>query len=206
MAGLGDTEQNQRVVSELDSLTGLPGLRLFMAELESELAQARRRASSLALLLVDVDDFKRVNDLVGHLQGDEVLRRLSNRLRVLARPTDVVARVGGDEFAVALPDSSLDDAEHLALRLEIALRVRPLHPPLRISVTHGAAELAYDADLEALFGRTKRELMVRLAAKRTERPEPAATRKPELPPAPSGRPSLRLLPGGGEEPDANPKR
>jgi diguanylate cyclase (GGDEF)-like protein len=184
------------VLSELDALTGLPSRRLFMAELESELARARRHGSPLALLLVEVDEFKRVIDILGNLQGDEVLRRLSERLRALARTTYVAARLGGAEFAVILPNSSLDDAEHLALRIEIALRVRPLHPPLRIRVTHGAAELATDDDPAALFRRTERDLFVRRAAKHTEAPAPSTREEPA--PAPNGRPSLRLLPGGGE--------
>src|SRR5262249_49810007 len=99
-------------------------------------------------------------------------------------------------FAVILPGASLDDAEHLALRIEIALRVRPLHPPLRIRVTHGAAELATDDDPAALFRRTERDLLVRRAARHTEPPAPSTREEPA--PAPNSRPSLRLLPGGGE--------
>jgi diguanylate cyclase (GGDEF)-like protein len=181
------------VPPELDTLTGLPSRRLFVAELESELARARRLGSSVTVLLIDVDDFRHVNDSLGHLQGDEVLRRLSERLQTLARPTDVVARLGGDDFAVVLRESTLDDAEHLALRLEIALRVRPLHPPLRIRVTHGAAELASGDDPATLFRRTERDLMLRRAAKHIERPAP-----PSPPTRPAGRPALRLLPGGSE--------
>ena len=168
-----------------------------MAELESELARARRLGSSITVLLIDVDDFTHVNDSLGHVHGDEVLRRLSERLRALARPTDVVARLGGDEFAVVLRESTLDDAEHLALRLEIALRVRPLHPPLRIRVTHGASELSSDDDPAALIRRTERDLMVRRAAKHTERPAPPGPHEPQAQ-GRTGRPTLRLLPGGAE--------
>jgi diguanylate cyclase (GGDEF)-like protein len=166
-----------------------------VAELESDLARARRLGSSVTVLLVDIDDFAQVNDTLGDPQGDEVLRRLSGRLQALARPTDIVARLGDDQFAVVLRESNLDDAEHLALRLELELRVRPLHPPLRIRVTHGAAELTADEDSTAFFRRTERDLMARRAAKRTERPVPPARPEPR---APAGRPALRLLQGGGE--------
>ena len=87
-----------------DPLTGLPNRVLFEERLEQGVARARRHRTSVALITVDIDRFKQINDSLGHEAGDELLQQFSARLRANLRETDTVARVGGDEFMVVLPD------------------------------------------------------------------------------------------------------
>ena len=106
-----------RELAELDSLTGLHNRRLFYEFLAREIARAHRYERHLALIVLDLDDFKRINDRIGHLGGDGVLADVAERIRLVVRTTDIPCRVGGDEFAVILPESTRDDAELLADRL-----------------------------------------------------------------------------------------
>ncbi|MGE5233846.1 MAG: diguanylate cyclase domain-containing protein [Acidobacteriota bacterium] len=114
--------------SQIDGLTGVANRRRFETELRAEWRRAVRGRSSIALLLLDVDCFKALNDLYGHLEGDRVLRLVAQLLQDgLGRPGDLVARYGGEEFAVVLPGLDLDAAlgvgEGLRQRLE-RLRIR----------------------------------------------------------------------------------
>ena len=95
----------------------------------------------LALLVFDIDDFKAINDRIGHLAGDTVLAQLADRVRTVVRTSDVACRVGGDEFAVILPESSLDDAEHLFRRLGHVVSERASGPVDRLAISGGVAEL-----------------------------------------------------------------
>jgi two-component system cell cycle response regulator len=101
----------------MEPLTGLYNRRYFMERLTSELAAAQRHKRSLALLLVDVDHFKRVNDTRGHAAGDEALRMLSRVLTEATRKEDVVARYGGEEFVVLARETTLSGAHVLAQRI-----------------------------------------------------------------------------------------
>lgn len=96
-----------------DALTGLPNLRLLRDSLARELERARRKNSNLALLFIDLDRFKEVNDTLGHLMGDQLLKQAAERIRAVVRSSDTVSRQGGDEFVVILPDIS--DAQAAAL-------------------------------------------------------------------------------------------
>jgi len=118
---------NARVLSETayaaehDHLTGAPTRRAFFEVAGRELARARRQAGSVGLLLVDADHFKRINDTYGHGVGDQVLRDLVQRIMGVIRKNDFCARLGGEEFAVLLPDTSMEAALVAAERLRTAL-------------------------------------------------------------------------------------
>jgi len=100
-----------------DPLTGLANRRYFDERLQDELARAQRRERPLAVILIDVDDLKVVNDSNGHAAGDTVLRAVATLLRDQARGIDVAARLGGDEFALLLPETDDAGANKLLQRL-----------------------------------------------------------------------------------------
>jgi diguanylate cyclase (GGDEF)-like protein len=118
---------NARTRSELerlartDDLTGLLNRRAFMSQLEHELAIASRYGSPLALLLLDLDNFKAINDSHGYSTGDRALELVAETLSRCVRTPDTVARLGGDEFAVLLPHTLHVEARALADRLRVAI-------------------------------------------------------------------------------------
>ena len=106
-----------------DTLTGLPNRALLLEHIEHEIARRGRAQQALAVLFLDVDHFKRVNDNLGHQAGDRLLVEFARRLETLLRPSDVIARLGGDEFAAVLPDLSTEsEAIRIAERLLRAVR------------------------------------------------------------------------------------
>lgn len=112
-----------------DGLTGLANRRELELRSDAAIALARRHGRPLALLLLDVDSFKLVNDSFGHPAGDAVLQAVANRLRAVARASDEPARYGGDEFACLLPETDLAGARRVAERLQAAVADEPI--PLR---------------------------------------------------------------------------
>jgi len=133
-----------------DSLTGLLGHRAFHEALEQGLGSDPQRIFTLAL--IDIDDFKLVNDLRGHPVGDEALRRVAHTLRRGVRDQDAVFRIGGEEFAVFLPGLSARDALPVAERLRTAVASTPFEMPLRVSI--GLASWPDDArDRDGLLAR-----------------------------------------------------
>jgi diguanylate cyclase (GGDEF)-like protein/PAS domain S-box-containing protein len=130
-------ERRLRHLADHDDLTGLINRRRFQEELERHLAQCRRYGMSGALLLLDLDGFKEVNDNHGHSAGDRVLQAVANALRDRLRESDIVARLGGDEFAVLLPRGTPDSAEQVSRALEEAIPVEvptPSGTPIEVSV------------------------------------------------------------------------
>jgi diguanylate cyclase (GGDEF)-like protein len=109
--------QQLQAAARTDAKTGLLNATAWQREADTEIARARRAGESLALLLCDVDHFKRVNDTYGHLTGDDVLRGLAAELRQQVRGSDVVGRFGGEEFVVLLPRADADEACKIAERL-----------------------------------------------------------------------------------------
>lgn len=119
-----------------DPLSGCFNRRGFEQQLRRELARAARAHTDVALLAIDLDHFKLVNDTHGHLVGDRVIAEVGELLRANARTDDVVARTGGEEFMILAPNTSLDGAQHLALRIVEAFRRRVfVEPSPRVSLT-----------------------------------------------------------------------
>jgi diguanylate cyclase (GGDEF)-like protein len=147
-----------RQLADLDALTNLHNRRYFHETLAREVARAHRYDRRLALIVFDVDDFKAVNDRVGHLTGDAVLAEVAERVRSVVRSADVACRIGGDEFAVILPESSVIDAQQLSERLQETVAARPIIQAGRLDVSAGVAELRQADDAASLFERADEAL------------------------------------------------
>jgi diguanylate cyclase (GGDEF)-like protein len=126
--------------AQTDSLTGLFNHRSFHERLRAELQRASRAHDSVAVLMLDIDDFKRVNDVYGHGTGDEILRQLAGTLRTAVRASDVVCRLGGEEFAVILPSCDEVAALSMAQRLTAAVAEAGFGSAGRITVSVGLAQ------------------------------------------------------------------
>lgn len=147
-----------RQLADLDALTGLHNRRYFHETLAREVARAHRYSRGLALVVFDLDDFKAINDRIGHLAGDAVLAEASDRVRDVVRSADVACRVGGDEFAVILPESSITDADQLYKRLEHAVSARPVGQAGRLHLSAGVTELKPEDDAISFFERADEAL------------------------------------------------
>jgi diguanylate cyclase (GGDEF)-like protein len=143
-----------RKLAETDALTGLFNQRFFHETLRREAMRAHRYQRDLALIVFDLDDFKSINDQIGHLAGDRVLAQAADRLREAVRATDVPCRIGGDEFAVILPESSARDAEGLYRRVHGSIRGTALGgDEERLRLSAGIAELQHGDTAASLFER-----------------------------------------------------
>ncbi len=152
--------ERARRAAVTDSLTGLYDHGELWRRLEAEAARCRRYQRSLAFLLADMDDLKRVNDTFGHMTGDRVLKRVAQILTESVRSTDAAARYGGDEFAIVLPETDLERAQTVATRILRAVRQEPFRledggdgPRVTVSIgvassggNIGAPELVQAAD------------------------------------------------------------
>jgi diguanylate cyclase (GGDEF)-like protein len=147
-----------RQLADLDALTGLHNRRYFHETLAREVARAHRYDRQLALIVFDLDDFKAINDRIGHLAGDAVIAESAERVRDVVRSADFACRVGGDEFAVILPESTLADADQLYRRLQAALSARPIGQAGRLSFSAGVAELRSEDDPTVFFERADEAL------------------------------------------------
>jgi diguanylate cyclase (GGDEF)-like protein/PAS domain S-box-containing protein len=127
-------EDQMRYQATHDALTGLANYREFMDTLDHEVRRAERSNHLFALLLLDLDDLKAINDKYGHLAGNRALKRLSDVIKDHCRATDLAARYGGDEFAVVLIDADPGMANRIAQRVERAIRDGREQPQLSVSV------------------------------------------------------------------------
>jgi diguanylate cyclase (GGDEF)-like protein len=162
----------QRVTESLDELTraatvdpvtGLFNRRYFESRIQVEVERARRQQQDLALLMVDIDDFKRINDTFGHLEGDRALRDVADLLRRGVRIFDVCARYGGEEFAIVMPGATREMAVQVAERIRRGMHDRSRLTPLPMTVSIGVGFLGAESSEEDLIGAADRAL---IAAKR----------------------------------------
>ncbi len=143
-----------RKLAETDALTGLYNQRYFHETLRREVMRAHRYQRKLALVVFDLDDFKAVNDQIGHLAGDRVLAQAADRLREAIRSVDIACRIGGDEFAVILPESTAVDGEQLFRRIHNSMRGTVLGPDdQRLRISGGIAEIEHGDTAASLFER-----------------------------------------------------
>ena len=167
---VSDLVRNADEMAELamkDALTGIYNRRHFMARLDSEWKRFRRYERPLSLLMLDIDHFKSINDRYGHDVGDQVIVAVARLCATQTRDSDVVARIGGEEFAILLPETELEDACVAAERLRTARRrasVRDAHRSTAVTVSIGAA-LA-EANVAGLAELMKRADDALYAAKR----------------------------------------
>ncbi|MBD0336661.1 MAG: GGDEF domain-containing protein [Cyanobacteria bacterium Co-bin13] len=139
LSELKQAYRREQQLARLDGLTGANNRRFFMELLDAELARARRYQHPLTLAYLDLDDFKQVNDQLGHSAGDRLLQRVAQVLREGVRSHDSIARLGGDEFAVMLPQISFEQAQLALSRLHQQLQAlsQSEHWPVGFSI--GAA-------------------------------------------------------------------
>ena len=162
-ARVADTLEELTKAATVDAVTGLLNRRYFETRVQAEVQRARRQQLDLALLMVDIDDFKRINDTFGHLEGDRTLRDVADLLRSGVRIFDVCARYGGDEFVIVMPGAGQQIAIQVAERIRRGIHdgSRLDGPPITVSVGVGFLEPGESA--EELIGSADRALM---AAKR----------------------------------------
>ena len=159
-----DVTERKRIEAELhefatlDSLTQLPNRRHFMSQIEAELARLQRSGGLAAVLMCDLDHFKAINDQWGHAVGDLALRHFAAILREQLRKSDLAGRVGGEEFAVLLPDTSLEEASAFARRVQHCLAERPLtrgEHGIALTISIGIAALhASDGSVDGALSRS----------------------------------------------------
>ena len=156
-ASKAQAEALERMVRE-DDLTGVASRKQFMTEFDLELKRARRYGHPLSVMMIDVDRFKEINDRHGHAEGDEALRRVARCAMALLRDSDLIGRVGGDEFAVLLRETAIEEALQVGERLRQSLAKaagdgpQGSAAPLTVSIGLSALE-ADDPDIETLLSR-----------------------------------------------------
>ncbi len=176
-----------RRLSEHDPLTGLANRRRLQKQLEMEVARARRFAQPLTLALFDIDHFKLLNDRCGHAVGDEALRAVAHTLREHVRKVDMVARIGGEEFVVLLPRTTLSEGRLVAEKLRAAIARSRIpggdgQPGGRLTVSAGIAEWRPADEPRHLLEAADRALY---EAKRKGRNRVEACERPDTAPPPS---------------------
>jgi diguanylate cyclase (GGDEF)-like protein len=152
-----------RRLADLDARTGLHNARYFEETLEREVARAGRYDRKLALVVFDLDDFKQINERFLHVGGNAALAGVADRMREVLRSADVAARYGGDEFAVILPESGVEEARRFYERLRAHIEATPIPPAGNISLSCGIGELEKQQggrreDWDAFFKRVDKAL------------------------------------------------
>lgn len=161
LARLKTAHGNERRLARTDALTGLLNAKAFRERAEEEIARSTRTGQAVSVAFIDCDNFKTVNDTLGHLAGDHLLSTIAEQMNASVRAIDVSARMGGDEFAILLPETNRDEADRVVQRLreDLGRRMREHNWPVTFSIgvaiyatppesvdamIHGADELMYE--------------------------------------------------------------
>lgn len=153
---LRETLRQNRKQMVHDSVTGIFNRLALDERLAQEYARWKRHRVPLSIAVLDIDHFKHINDRYGHKAGDKALRIVAQRLRGMSRETDFLARFGGEEFVLIMPDTAAEDARVAADKLRKAVAATPFHydgSPIRLTLSAGVAELMAQDDLDSLFRR-----------------------------------------------------
>jgi diguanylate cyclase (GGDEF)-like protein len=132
--------RRMRSMAMTDELTRLPNRRHILAATEIAFDAAKREARSAAVIVLDIDHFKRINDAFGHAAGDTVLQSVAHTCRVALRPADLIGRIGGEEFLVVLPSATEQQAREVAERLRLAVEridLTSIAPALHVTISLG---------------------------------------------------------------------
>ncbi|MCA3920219.1 GGDEF domain-containing protein [Burkholderia sp.] len=150
LQALQRTNEKLEHLAATDPLTGATNRRQFIESVEAEISRAKRNGAPFSLLALDLDHFKAINDSYGHQAGDQVLQRFVNKCADAIRPYDGVARVGGEEFMVLLPQAELDTAQSIGERIRTAIAGEPFEAgigePITVTVSVGASEFGRDGE------------------------------------------------------------
>ncbi len=148
-------KKNQELAKMIitDSLTGLYNHQYIYEQIKNEIKKAQRYERPFSVIMFDVDDFKKINDTHGHQVGDGVLVKLSNALRELVREVDLVGRYGGEEFLLALPETTLENAYQLAERIRAKIEHLQFGSGIAVTLSGGVAESTEDDDEKSLVAR-----------------------------------------------------
>jgi len=139
-------------IVRIDPLSGLLNRRGFIRRSEAAIARSASSRGEVALMMLDLDHFKQINDLHGHALGDQTLSQVAQLLFKAMRRTDIVARYGGEEFVIILPETTLSDAKIVAERIRRDIdrcefpSLTPGQPPLRVTISIGVASFPLNAD------------------------------------------------------------
>ncbi len=151
---LSDAHARLKELAHTDELTGLINRRSFFESADIMLAEARDADAVLSLLVIDADYFKQLNDTYGHATGDAALQFITEQMKESVRKTDLVCRLGGEEFAVLLPDLNEEEAEKLGVRILKRIASRPMFwddKIIEMSVSCGVADSRVGYDMTTLF-------------------------------------------------------
>ncbi len=145
----------------LDALTNLNNRRQFEVRLKQEIATTKRQSNPLCAMMIDIDFFKKVNDTYGHASGDAVLRKVAAIIKEKLRESDIPSRYGGEEFAILLPFTHIEEAKIVGERLRKAVEVTPIpidNQSINVTISMGLAEFKQEENGEELFARADKAL------------------------------------------------
>lgn len=151
-------EETLKTLAYTDSLTGLGNRRNLLEVTNHEIYRSKRHFHPISMMIIDVDDFKSINDQYGHLKGDEVLFEVGQCFNKIIRNTDLKVRYGGDEFAVLLLDTDIEKAFETAERLRLEISNIDVEIPIKFTVSIGISELEPSDTFETFFQRADEAL------------------------------------------------